>query len=181
MSHTLLVLTVAGVELLFATGIHGQVLPPPVLGQTVRITIQDGFRREGVLRAITSDSLTIEIGKGAWPRTYALADLRRIEEKTGTFLSARTFLVTVGVTAVVGGLLGTIAYQPCHDQGFMACFMAPESRGEAIAWGAIAGGVVGLPLGLALMSTVRWEPRMVPERPPSVGLGLAFKTPLPAW
>ena len=39
-------------------------------------------------------------------------------------------------------------WSPCTDTGFMACFMHPDSRGDAFVMGAMFGTAIGLPLGL---------------------------------
>ena len=56
------------------------------------------------------------------------------------------FKWTLGM-AVGFGILGAVAWDPCTETGFMACFLAPTSRSESFAWGAMGGAIVGIPVG----------------------------------
>lgn len=54
--------------------------------------------------------------------------------------------------AVLGGLVGAIAYTPCDDTGFLACMMHPESRGHSALLGAVAGAALGGLVGMIIGS-----------------------------
>lgn len=66
--------------------------------------------------------------------------------------------------AALGGIIGIISYEECTEEGFMACFMAPENQGQAFALGAVLGALPGSLVGVAIGSakTDRWE--KVPTR-----------------
>ncbi|MEJ2216441.1 MAG: hypothetical protein P8099_07480 [Gemmatimonadota bacterium] len=132
----------------------------------------------GVLLAITSDSITFESPNGLEPISYALADVSTIEEKTESYTSRRTLLITMSVMSVTGAVVGVVGGASCNGE-----FLCPGPV-AGLAVGALAGAVVGLPLGLVLWPIIRysrWEPVSKPLSPPAVGLGLALKIPLPAW
>lgn len=181
MPRTLLAFAMAGLGSLFATGLSGQVPEPLAPGQAVRITDGTGHHRTGVILSISSDSQAIEIKDrlGRW--TYDVADVSTIEEKTGTYTSARTILVTMGVTVLAGALIGAATYKPCQPR----CYIGPESSLEASLWGAAEGAFfVGIPLGTVLWPIIRysqWEMVATPSSHPRVGLGLTFKVPMPSW
>ncbi|MEJ2216442.1 MAG: hypothetical protein P8099_07485 [Gemmatimonadota bacterium] len=178
MSRTVLVFAMAGLGSLFATGLHGQVPTRLTPGQTVRITDETGRHRTGEILSISTDHGTIEIKDrlGRW--TYDLDDLSTIEEKAGSYTSARTILITMGVTALAGGLLGTIAGVSCDGE-----FLCPGPAG-GLAAGVLGGAALGLPFGLVLWPIIRysrWERVGKPESHPRLGLGLSVKIPLPSW
>lgn len=56
---------------------------------------------------------------------------------------SRGFGIGLGIGAVGGGLIGAVSWTECTDEGFLACMMHPESRGQAFLVGAVLGGVAG--------------------------------------
>ena len=92
---------------------------------------------------------------------------------------------TVGLAAGFG-IIGALAWEPCDQTGFMACFMVPESRSEGFAWGAAGGFILGLPIGLiaGLKKHEIWRDESVPGLRASIqaapggriGLGLNLPT-----
>lgn len=79
-----------------------------------------------------------EIGISRW-NSYRKADYGRT--RGGNIL--RGFGIGLGVGAAGGGLIGAVIWTECTDEGFLACMMHPESRGEAFLVGAVLGGVAG--------------------------------------
>jgi hypothetical protein len=95
-----------------------------------------------------------------------IAYLERSAEHYRQF--GKNFLTTVVIGAGAAGAIWAIVWSPCEDVGFMACFLEPESRGEAFVMGSIIGGAVAVPVGLILGLTLqydRWEPLSVPGLP----------------
>jgi hypothetical protein len=87
----------------------------------------------------------------------------------------------------VGAVAGAASYSPCHETGFLACFLEPRSRGEAAVWGAAVGAALGTASGLVIGALYRsddWQQvsmdrvaqlRIVPTtRGVSVSLALPF-------
>lgn len=176
MSRTLLAFAMAGLGSLFAASLHGQVPPPLLPGQTIRLTDETGHRHTGEIHALWKDSLTLKDGDRF--QTYALADVSTIERKTGSPKIGGFILATMGVAALVGAVGGALGGVSCDGEFFC---LGPAG---GLAVGALAGAAVGLPLGLALtpiMVSGRWESVPVPESPPRFGLGFTVTVPLPAW
>ncbi len=128
-------------------------------GDTIRVTTETGKPLTGVLHALSDDSVTLRFGDLLHGRSRA--EVVKFERKSGRAASGRTLLYAMGAAAAAGGLIGAITYEPCDEVGFMACFMDPESTGQAFVYGAAAGGVVvGVPLGVVLIPFIkydRWE------------------------
>ena len=61
--------------------------------------------------------------------------------------------------AALGGMIGFISYEPCTEEGFMACFLRPESSTDAAMMGSILGIVPGTLIGMliGLRKTDHWE------------------------
>ena len=103
-----------------------------------------------------------------------VGNIRSLERSRGEGRSfAKNFFLTMGVTALGGGVIGGLAYEPCNETGFLACMFAPESRVDAVGMGVILGAVVGIPIG-ALVGLgekgERWEPASL--APGNVSLSL---------
>lgn len=180
MSRTLLALAIAGLGSLFGAGLYGQAPPPLLPGQTIRITDETGHRHTGELHAMWNDSLTLKDGNRF--QTYTFADLSTIERKTEPPAIAGIILTTMGVTALVGAVGGALGGAgggaSCDDEFFC---LGPAG---GIVVGALAGAVVGLPLGLVLTPIARsdrWEPVAMPSSHRRLGLGFTVTVPLPAW
>ena len=169
---------------LIPSGLDGQA-PTLEPGARVRLTQSSGERHEGTLQAIGSDSARLTGSRGTLV-SVPLSDLSRIEVSLGR---RRQFWKHLGLTAVglavLGGAAGGASYEPCDESVLFGCLLSPGSQGEAFAWGAMLGGVVGVPAGIVVGAAVRREewapvqregvqPRQVPVRPTlGRGVGLA--------
>jgi len=82
--------------------------------------------------------------------------------------------IGLGIGAAGGGLIGALSYTPCNEDGFMDCFMHPESRGDAILLGAVIGGGLGGIFGILIGTASKTGNRVKP--PVNVRLDM---TPIP--
>lgn len=133
----------------------GQDLPEP--GTRVQVTRGDGWVILGELTWASADSLRVVDGAETvhtMPLT-AVEGMRRSLGRHRKF--ARNFLVTAGVAAIGAGALGAVTWSPCESTAFMGCLMHPGSRGEAFEWGMAVGGIIGVPAGLIVGATRRYE------------------------
>lgn len=129
-----------------------QTTPDP--GSRVR-AIQDGRTITGTLVVITPDSVEIVDGTGQ-RRTLANRAIDSLQVSTARerhFL--RYFAITTAVGALVGGVISAATWEECHEEGFLSCFLVPESRMDAALLGAAAGGVIGLPVGAVIGVALR--------------------------
>jgi len=139
-----------------------------VTGSRVRVTSpNDDLKRHiGVVTEIRGDSMVVAGRTGS--RTIGLDNVTALEVSAGK--KSRLFKDTaigMGVGAVAGGLIGAVTYEKCEGNGFMSCFMAPDSQSESATWGAIALGTVGLVTGAivgAFHRTDRWQGASLPAR-----------------
>ena len=140
-------------------------------GSRVRVTVTPGSQAyHTVAGTLTSSGETLtgrwdsedsgtlllhdQGGAGIWH--IPVESVQRLEVSQGrTREWGKTTAKWVGVAAGAAGLVSAVAWTPCEETGFMACFLAPRSRGEAFAWGAGAGAIIGLPIGLIAGS--RWK------------------------
>jgi hypothetical protein len=131
------------------------------VGERVRITRVTGSKIAGTLLEVSPDELTVYSG-GARSRSVieraTIAGLERSIKRESRFM--RNFGITLGAGLVTGGLLGAATYSPCESTGFMSCFMAPASRGDAAVFGSIVGGVIATPIAIIVGITTKhdtWE------------------------
>lgn len=131
------------------------------LGTRIRITTVDGRRTSGTVTHVGEDR--VEVAESATRKSVFARDrVARIElshRKERKF--GRNFAITVGATAAVVGVGWALIWTPCTDTGFMACFMTPTSRTEALQKGAVAGGVLGIPIGIitgVVLKSDVWQP-----------------------
>ncbi len=132
---------------------------PLAEGARIRIKQPPKVVWVGTLHALSTDSVAFV---DAYGKRFSLArhniEIERSIGRTRNFW--KHFGLTIGGGAVVGGLLSAITWTECRDTGFLSCFLVPESRAEAFGYGFLAGGVVGVPVGVLLGSLVkveRWE------------------------
>jgi len=182
---TALAVLLAGLMLPLTTA--GQAPPGP--GDRVRIHQADGRVATGVLAATSENEVTLS-GSGG-ELTFPADRISGLERSLGRHRRfGRTFTVTLAVAALAGGTVSAIAWTPCRQTGFMACFLTPQSRADAFAWGLAGGAVIGVPvgliLGLAVTSEV-WEPVSLPSvggvalsvrAAPGEGVGLVAALPV---
>ena len=130
-------------------------------GTRVRVRHVSGRPMVGTLMVISSDSVrlrTLEVGDVTLPAGDVIALERSLGRKRRFW---RNFGLTALGVAASGGILGAVTYEPCESTGFMSCFMAPASHGEAFLYGAAFGSVIGVPVGAIVGYAVmneRWAP-----------------------
>ena len=141
-------------------------------GARVRVLQKQHVAVTGLLRSISADSISVVDSAGkehVLPRQDAALE-RSLGKHTKFW---KHMGLTMGIAAGVGGLISAASWSECNDTGFLACFLEPESRSEAFAWGVAAGAVVGVPVGALLGAVVkveRWE--RVPVAGPLDGAGV---------
>lgn len=136
-------------------------------GVRVRVTQANGFRQAGTLQALDTAAAHVVAAGGA-PVAIPLADVTRLEVSLGTQRQFwRNLALTAGGLTLLGGGLSAATYQPCESDALFGCLLSPESRSEAFMWGAFVGGIVGVPVGLAVGAFVRHE-RWAPVEHPVV-------------
>lgn len=132
----------------------------PQPGSRVRVTHAQG-RHVGTLRSIGSDTIRFTAETGA-RFGLATSEVTALEQSAGRHRQfLRNFAIVTASIVATGGVVGFTTYEPCESTGFLSCMMSPNSRSEAMVWGATLGGVVGIPVGLiagAAMKTERWVP-----------------------
>lgn len=132
----------------------------PQPGVRVRVTHVRG-QQIGTLRSVDGDSVRFTTIAGV-DLALPAGEVALLEQSTGVHRQFWKHLAMVsGGLIAAGGVLGFATYEPCESTGFMSCFMAPGSRGEAMLLGGALGGIVGVPLGLlagVAIQTERWAP-----------------------
>ena len=153
------------------------------VGARVRVTSpRDDLKNHvATLTQVRDDSIVIAGHTGS--RTIGLDNVTAIDISAGRrshFLQDAG--IGLGVGALAGGFIGYFSYEECDEEGFMACFMVPDSRMESAAFGGAVLGGVGLVAGAiigAFRRTDRWEAASLPARVSigqsrSGGVGLSF-------
>lgn len=132
----------------------------PEPGARVRVTHTKG-RQVGTLRSIGSDTIRFTTEAGV-DFDLAASEVAALEQSAGRHRQfLKHFVIATTALAATGGALGLATYEPCESTGFLSCLMTPDSRSEAMVWGGILGGIVGIPVGLiagVAMRTERWVP-----------------------
>lgn len=131
------------------------------LGARIRVTTTDGRRIVGTVTQLSEE--VVELAQSPTHRSAIARDqVRSIEHSLRQERRfGRHFAITVGAAAGVGAVGWALAWSPCTETGFMACFMSPSNRGEAFRMGAVAGGLLGVPVGIIVGATLRsdvWSP-----------------------
>ncbi len=134
----------------------------PSVGQRVRIHPLEGPPVIGLVTSMNRDEVGIQVDGSQEEVGFDRSRITGLDRSLGEerhFL--KTLFISVGVTAAAIGSFSAMAWQPCTDTGFMACFLAPRSRGEAFGMGAVGGAALGLPIGIVIglaMKTEKWAP-----------------------
>lgn len=115
------------------------------LGQRVRVTQGLRIRTTGVVQSYEAGTLALVDDEGML-RRFAMDEVSRIELHKGTGRRfGRNLLVTMAVSAGAFGILSAATYEPC--QGWC---IGPTGAGEAFMWGALGGGILGIPVGVVV-------------------------------
>ena len=177
---TILVAVLAFVPLASVTA---QEAPPVKVGDRVRVTAPGVRRREGTVQLLTTDSLVMRPGYGAWPVAIPLASVTRLEVSRGQ--KSRMGL-GAGIGLLGGGSLGYLISSGrigarCSGSSFLV--PSPEACIQlATVGGAVVGTLIGLVVG-AVFTTYRWEEvpldqlrvSVGPQRDGRFGLGLSVR------
>ena len=135
-------------------------------GERVRIRHTDGTVFTGVLGSVSVENVHLREGAAGRDLVIPRAEIRQIEESLGKHRSFwRNFGITLGASSVGIGVLSAITWTPCTETGFLACFMYPSDRGEALVWGLAGGAGIGVPVGVLvglLRKNERWASISVP-------------------
>lgn len=152
-SCTIVLLCVCACAGASVAGAQGAVTAPT----RIRITTGGGPRLVGTLASVSSDTLRFTSTDGVM-HALPLHAVVRVEESLGRQRRFWKHLaLTVAGSGLVAGVLTAATYEPCEPQGFMDCFMAPESQAQAFALGALGGMVIGVPVGIVVGAAARPE------------------------
>ena len=134
---------------------HAQSVLSP--GDRIRVREGEGATVIGVVSAISAQEVRLAT-RDRSGHVVSRDQIESLERSIGTERRfARNLFISVGATAAIGGVLGAVTWQPCRQTGFLACFLHPESRGEAATWGIAAGALVGVPIGIIVGLAARHE------------------------
>jgi hypothetical protein len=143
------------VTLVFATSAAAQVRPSQ--GERVRVALSDGERLTGTVGTSADGDLSLVADRGE-ERMIALSHVASLELSEGRHRRfGKYFFLGLGISSVVGGAIMAATWEPCRETGFLSCLLHPESRGHAMGLGLLAGGAVGVPVGLVAGLTMREE------------------------
>ena len=157
-------------------------------GTRIRVELRDGAKHEGQVVALRRDTLHA-IWPGSVESAIQVSDIRKLEASSGRHRSVRrSLLIGTGVGVVLGTAIGALTHEPCEPETEFGCFLAPETRGQSAALGALGGGVAGFVVGgvFGLIPRERWErvrldggvvhlrTRMLRDGTQGVGLAVAF-------
>ncbi|GMV07417.1 MAG: hypothetical protein AMXMBFR53_36920 [Gemmatimonadota bacterium] len=132
--------------LLVSAAASAQSLGDLQTGQRVRVTSGLRSRTVGFVQSQEAGSLALLDDDGML-RRFPLTEVARIELHKGTGRRfGRDLLVTMAVSAGAFGILSAATYEPC-DGWFC---IGPNSPGEAFMWGAVGGGILGIPVGVVV-------------------------------
>ncbi len=136
----------------------------PEIGERVRVRHVDGRLFTGSVESTSDAGLRLVAPGGPYIIGRAeIAGMERSRGEHGSF--GRGFITTVGIAAGGVGLISAIAWSPCRD----GCIVHPNTRGDAFAWGAAGGALLGFPLGILVgiaSKSERWE--VIPSYGPVV-------------
>ncbi|HKI46696.1 MAG TPA: hypothetical protein VKA08_15310 [Balneolales bacterium] len=119
-------------------------------------------------KVVNISSQSIEIVSNGADFDISYSSIKHIEVARGTIAHPVEGILIGGASgALIGGLIGSVAYSPCTSEEIMGCFMSPGSKSESAKIGAISGGLLlglfGLLIG-ATSHTTQWQsvPILVP-------------------
>ena len=128
-------------------------------GTRIRFEMRDGTRHEGRVVALSRDTLRA-IWTGAPETSFRVSDIRKLDAMTGRHRKVlRSTLIGTGAGIVLGTAIGAATHEPCESTDGFSCILAPETRAQSAALGAVSGGILGLLVGgvAGLIPRDRWE------------------------
>jgi hypothetical protein len=138
----------------------GQAVPSQ--GDRVRISRVDGTVETGIFQSASAQGVQLRPVLGSTRPAISLEEIELMERDLGRHSRFwRNFGITVGASIVGIAMLAATTWEPCVSTQPFGCLLAPQSRSEAVGMGALAGLVIGLPIGTLVGSAVkyeRWEP-----------------------
>ena len=148
----------------------GGTLSAPALAQLqpadrVRILTVHGITLTGTVTGMSGDSIALTAvpgrGQANWVRRPDIAYLERSAGRYRKF--GRNLALTTLSGAAIGGMIGAITWTECVSNEFLGCLMHPESRSDAVVFGAVVTGSLSVPIGILLGLAIqyeRWEPAL---------------------
>lgn len=135
-------------------------------GDRVRMETPDGSVLVGVVSTVSAESIMVRPEGTRSEVEIPLTELGRVERSLGSQRRVgKSIVVTMAVGAGAIGLGSALSWSPCNETGLFACFLHPESRGQAFSWGFVGGALAGVPVGLLIglaTKSEQWEPLSVP-------------------
>jgi hypothetical protein len=112
----------------------------------------------GILQSASAQGIRLRPVLGQQAPAITLDEVELMERnlsRCGRFW--RNFGITVGAGVVGIAMLAATTWEPCVSTHPFGCFFAPRSWREAVGMGALAGLVIGLPIGTLVGSAVKYE------------------------
>lgn len=163
----MLVRTSLLVAVLLTLPLGGSAQEQPAAGDRIRVESRGRAVLVGTLSSMSSEFIVLSRAADDTELWLPVEEVVRVERSLGRQRQfGRNFGLTLLATSALGGLVGAVSWSPCTETGFMACFMHPDSRSDAVAWGLVGGVVLGLPVGLIVGlsgGSEAWEPLSLPE------------------
>ena len=157
-----------------------QAVPSP--GDRIRIKQMDGTVLTGTLTTLSPETIQLSVGSDDRTAEIPVARIEALEISLGQRRNYPKYIgLTVAATSIAGAIIGAIAYdnEPCS----FLC-IGPQTRGEYVGLGFVAGAIIGLPLGAMIGYEVReerWNPASLPAPAesrltihPLIGSGVGF-------
>jgi hypothetical protein len=158
---------ILALAMLFPALAHAQA-PAVQQGARVRVTAPGGSLDKHVATVMEVRGDSIVFGVAGSSQTVGLADVTALDISTGKRTQVlRDAGVGLGAGVIVGAVAGALTFEECVPDTLLGCLMAPESRADAAAMGALVLGVAGLVTGAVVGifdRADRWESVDLPVR-----------------
>jgi hypothetical protein len=124
-------------------------------GERVRIHQLNGTVVTGIVQSATPQAVRLLGEAGGTEFVIPRGEVGEIERSLGRHRKfGRNLTITVVSSAVAIGGISAISWSPCTG----LCLFHPTSRGEAFAFGLLAGGaIIGTPIGIIVGLAARHE------------------------
>ena len=137
---------------------HGWAQSLPTEGDWVRISQTNGTVVTGTVSYASAEEVRLQSGSAGQELLILRGEIGKMERSLGRHRSfGKNFAITLVSSSVGMGALLAIAWSPCTETGFLACYLHPTSRGEALTWGLAGGAILGVPAGLIVGLAVKRE------------------------
>ena len=99
------------------------------------------------IEATANDTIVFRSENYPVNRSLALSEISAVDVSVGRRRqTARGALIGLGSGIALGAISGYVTFEPCEGW----CILGPTTRGGSVAWGATAGGVLGLVAGTTI-------------------------------